>query len=309
MEGIKNISFQNNSTFPSESAKISSCFYSLIRIIGNEIRKYYSNYNDGDNLLNWKFKYFIEHFIKIGYSVRAYTLNYDRSVPTIFEGMSSQYEIFDGFDVQEHEARTKDLFFCNKERVLNDSHCHSFYNLHGSFHWSFQDCEYKTTNGSLPFILMSSKTHNPPASEFIDIESYSLNSNPNERLLQTKIITGYRKMQRINLEPFNYFFHNFFRDIHQSEIIIVIGYSFSDPHINQLLKDAIRRRARIYNITFRVIINEKGYSYTGFEGLVLRNSYPTITNWFRDVEFFYSDYPNGFEKFLSDEEWFNIQPI
>lgn len=307
MKGIQKLE-SNGSSFNSNPDKIRLCFYSLIRIIRNQINKYLENYGNTALDVNKKLRYFCEHFMKNGYSVRSYTINYDRSIPLVFESVNSKYEIFDGFDIQNHsvDMTKNDLYFPNKSRILTDAECHSFYNLHGSFHWEFQDCDYKTTNHDSPFTIMSTKKRNPHNSAHI--EEYPINSNPNEKLLQCPIITGYKKVQRINIEPFNYFFHSFFNDIHQSEIIIIVGYSFSDPHINQLLIDARRRKVRIYNITYkedRLINNGKMTSW----GRILTNHYPAHTKWFSDSEFFYLEYPNGFEKFLSDEEWFNIQPM
>lgn len=306
LEGVKKIKFKNGSTFNSDYDKVVACFYSFLRNIQNKINKYLDNYIEVSNKQNQKLKTFIEHFIKIGYSVRSYTLNYDRSIPLIFESSNSKYEIFDGFDIQGHEAGNIDLFFCNKTRILNDTDCNSFYNLHGSFHWIFQDCEYKTTNSKFPFVLMSSKKYKyfPSA----HVEEFLIDSNPNEKLLQTPIITGFKKIQRISFEPFNYFFHNFFRDVHQSEIIIIVGYSFSDPHINQLLRDALRRKVRIHNIAYRPSC-KKFNSITNHWGQALKNDYSEYSKWYKDGEFFYWEYVDGFEDFLLSEEWFWIQPI
>ncbi len=309
-EGIKNLIWSNHSTFSSDAIKALHSFYSLIRIIGNQVIPYLNNYEKKDISLNNKLLQFYEHFITVGYSVRAYTLNYDRSIPLVFESASSRYDIFDGFDITNTYADNNmgDLYLLNRSKVINDTQCHSFYNLHGSFHWSFQDADYKVTRSTIPFTIMSTKKYKYYPSSFV--EEYFNNTNPNEKIFPTNIITGYRKTQRANLEPFNFFYHSFFHDIYQSEIIIVVGYSYSDPHINHLLKEAMRRNTKIYNISFRQLSPEAiKNGYTGFEGMVLKNNYPDYTKWFREAALYFSEYPNGFTQFLEDEEWFNILPV
>jgi len=93
-----------------------------------------------------------------------------------------------------------------------------------------------------------------------------------------------------------------------SDIVVVVGYSYSDPHINYLLKEAYRRNVRIYNVTLRNVTPEilkNGYMNNNF-GVILKNNYPDIYNWSKDVAYFYSEYIRGFDNFLSDEEWLNI---
>ncbi|HET7116710.1 MAG TPA: hypothetical protein VFI29_09475, partial [Hanamia sp.] len=211
-EGIDNLKWSNGSNFRSDSiSKVTATFYSLIRIIGNQIIPYLDNYwKDDYQCLNEKLKEFCEYFLNTGYVVRAYTLNYDRSIPLVFESNSSGYEFFDGFDVSKVSHDKRHFFLLDKQRILADTWCNSFYNLHGSFHWSFQDGE----GDALPFTIMSTKKYRYcPANLLYEDEMKT--SNPNERLLQAPIITGYKKTQRINLPPFNYFFHSFFNDIFQ----------------------------------------------------------------------------------------------
>lgn len=306
LQGVKEIKFKNGSQFDSDCNTIKACFYSLIRIVKNKIVKYLNNYGDTNNELNHLLRLFIEYFIKLGHSVRSYSLNYDRSIPLVFESVNSSHEIFDGFDIENKKAEFSKLFTLNRRRLLEDIYCNSFFNLHGSCHWSFQEIDYKLTSSLLPFTLMSAKQYKYVPEAFID--DYSIDVNPNERILLTPIITGYRKIQRVNLEPFNYFFHSFFRDIQESELIIIIGYSFSDPHINHLLREALRQKTKIYNIGYKPSYRNCN-SITSDWGQVLRNNYPTLSNWYRDEEFFYSEFINGFEEFLMKEEWFRIKPI
>ena len=237
IDGIANLKWTNNSSFLTDRDKVIATYYSMIRMLRNEINNYLPTYTETAFELNSKFRSFCEHFINLGFSFRSYSLNYDRSIPLIFEYSSSKHEIFDGFDILDDDG----LYLLNKSRVLNDIDCNSFYNLHGSFHWEFQ---------GTPLVIKSSKLYkylplNP------DIADYPIHSNANEKILQSSIITGFKKTQRVNSEPNSYFFDSFFRDAQLSDIVIVVGYSYSDPHVNKLLVEAIKSEVKVYNVTLR----------------------------------------------------------
>ena len=116
---------------------------------GNQIIPYLVNYQTG-HPLSTKLRQFCEHFITTGYSLRSYSLNYDRSIPLVFENRLAKNEIFDGFDIPNTYMSTdlKELNLLNKTKVMDDRQCHSYYNLHGSFHWSFQEADYKITRSN-----------------------------------------------------------------------------------------------------------------------------------------------------------------
>jgi SIR2-like domain len=310
LAGIEQLTWSNNSRFNSLADKTTESFYSLIRIISNQIRPYLNNFDEAERPLNIKLRQFCEHFMITGYSLRAYSLNYDRSIPLVFESSSSKYEIFDGFNIPNAYSTSAgaELNLLNKAKVITDKRCHSFYNLHGSLHWSFQDANYKVTRNADPYVLMATKKYKS-YQEYL-FEKTAIHANPNERIFPTQIITGYRKTQRTNQEPFSLFYHTFLYDIYEADVIVIIGYSFSDPHINHLLREALRTNKKVYNVNFRNISNRaKEHGIVGFEGKVLKNDYPDRNKWFRGVDQYFSEYPNGFSQFLEDEEWFNILPV
>lgn len=308
-EGIENLKCSNGNSFGSNSDKTIHTFYSLIRIIENQLFSYLNNYEKDDfKKLNEKLRQFCEYFITADFIVRTYTLNYDRSIPLVFETTSSKYEFFDGFDIKNDISYSaeNDTYLLNKTRILNDKQCHSFYNLHGSCHWSFQETNYKYPHSR--FTLKSTKGYKYYPS--LGNEGKLIQCNPNESLLSSQIITGYKKSQRIALEPFNYFFDSFFNDIQQSEIIIIVGYSFSDPHINQLIKTALTDNKWVYIIDYRKdIIDGNILRFIGYP-LSMPNVFERYSPdifWSKNISLNSEIYINGFEAFLSNSEWLRIQ--
>lgn len=64
----------------------------------------------------------------------------------------------------------------------------------------------------------------------------SRGGNPNNETLFTPIISGYNKLEHINGRPFNFGFQAFSNDCFDSDLIITMGYSYSDPHINSVIE-------------------------------------------------------------------------
>lgn len=137
---------------------------------------------------------------------RVYTLNYDT-------WMNSYMGYYDGFNEE-------GIFESEKVLRENDFNCH--YNLHGCVKW-------KNTVGINKIEKLK---------KIVDVLSYS--SSPDfginrEPLLSTPIITGYHKLERMKYNPYLQFFYSLQRDILDSDMLLIIGYSFTDTHINNLL--------------------------------------------------------------------------
>src|SRR5690606_19715363 len=54
----------------------------------------------------------------------------------------------------------------------------------------------------------------------------------------SNIISGYRKTIRTGLSPFRQMFSAFDRDCYACDELIIVGYSFSDEHINDIINKA-----------------------------------------------------------------------
>ena len=139
---------------------------------------------------------------------KIYTLNYDRLIPCI---VGEEVDVYEGIENQRYS------YDINK--FVNHPLTH--FNLHGSIY-----LHYDYTNGLM-------LKDNP-----LELEKPYLLSggNPNEYKIFLPIIAGYHKSQRIMSEPFNFGVGAFMYDCNTCDELLVVGYSFRDPHINSILR-------------------------------------------------------------------------
>ncbi|MFZ6050641.1 hypothetical protein [Halocola ammonii] len=150
--------------------------------------------------------------------IRCYTTNYDRFIPLI-----SKLPIFEGFT----ENSKNELVF-DPTTVLNNSQVNCWYNLHGSVHFKksgFNSVKYEKEKFIRNFGIGSGSVED--------------NDQDSRRLLQSNLITGFNKSSRILLDPYSQFYHRFYADCLEAKKIYVIGYSFTDFHLNRALRTAL----------------------------------------------------------------------
>ena len=172
----------------------------LIDLIISVIQPYNT---DGENKGMVEFSNFLKNHLGNSKVKRIYTLNYDT-------WLNKHANYFDGFSNNNFD-RDKVLFNRN-------TNCH--YNLHGCILWQlFADLK---------------KLSEPE--EWKNHQSFAGYTIAREAILPSPIITGYNKLTRINSSPFLEIFHSFTQDCIEADSILIIGYSFSDPHINNILR-------------------------------------------------------------------------
>ena len=171
----------------------------LVQVISNELNPYNK---DGQNIGMREFeKFLIDAFPADPYTKRIYTLNYDN-------WLHRHAGYYDGFDQE----------YFNSSVVINDRDKDCQYNLHGCILWNWgrlmKSVEPEDRRGSQAF------------------NGYEINR---EALLPSGIISGYNKLTRINARPFLEVFHSFTADCLAADIVLLIGYGFNDPHLNNNL--------------------------------------------------------------------------
>lgn len=157
-------------------------------------------------------------------TVRIYTTNYDRLIPRIFEKYDGAKEIFDGFYLPDLGQNTGTP---NLEKILNDDSCLNYYNLHGSAYWGLNDINEPN------FHSFKRWTKSP---NFNNNEKSFSQSQPFDEHLLIPIISGYNKLNKVQIPPLRQFMNAFEKDVYMATEILIVGYSFSDPHINNVLK-------------------------------------------------------------------------
>lgn len=272
-----------------KSTNLWNCFSRLINIIINEISKYdfidasaldeHSVHYDGKfALLNqYLFKKNAQNDLKI------YSLNYDRLIPNL---LISRH-IYDA--TTEKDFGNSNSIGSNFEydfmKFINNNL--TYFNLHGSI--------YLTQDKNQHYRVVQSTF-----SSNLKHALYQKGGSPNEHILFSPIITGYNKSQRILCEPFNFGFSTFLADINTCHELVIIGYSFSDPHINSVISTYLRK-----NISSCTIVDFKKNGDISdithkldFELNYIDNFYLESDELYRSSNGFIRIYTGGYSNFL-----------
>lgn len=187
-------------------------FCDAIDNIIERIRQY-DLYESNEDVIKYNKSNLTEFLLKVynDSELKVYTLNYDRLIPKLFKDKDFVYE-----------GTYNSVYEYNYEKFLNRHF--TYFNLHGSI---YLDCINK-------FIV-----------QFTDIptnlrkNNLLQGGNPGEMKFFSPIITGYNKSQRALSVPFNFGFGAFMYDCNTCDRLLIIGYSFNDPHINSILKSFV----------------------------------------------------------------------
>jgi hypothetical protein len=182
------------------------------------------------------FRYWMRSFIKKGLKIRCYTLNYDDIFKVLLE--QEAQEVFDGFYNKSHPNNYHSA--SDLKRIVTDSTSVCHYNLHGSWSWKVEELNINRLKGYqyIKFIpgLITGSTST------IEIER-------GKRLLLSNIISGFQKVQKTAISPFRQFFSALDRDCIEAEELYVIGYSYGDEHVNDIIRNAKQHNSNL-KITF-----------------------------------------------------------
>ena len=140
-----------------------------------------------------------------------YSLNYDRIIPEIFQKNRVAFE----------DGTINGRAFVQPIKSFISS-ANTFFNLHGSV-YLYQN----------PLSLYDVFQSDEPA--YLTALTPLNGGNPRERCYFTPIISGYSKTQHIMSTPFSFGVASLSTDLQECDELEVIGYSFSDNHINGLL--------------------------------------------------------------------------
>jgi hypothetical protein len=214
--------------FNSKHQYMNKIYNHFIKLILEKIEPYEQTFKEHGDLNN-SFNDFLASF-NDNNTIRFYTTNYDRIPAKI----KPNY-FFEGFG-RELEIKQKHTFF-DTEKVTSEINQPCYYNLHGSIHYNY---------GGAGWLLNPEKV-------FYQLELSQKEINQlGEIHLPSNIITGMGKASRILFGPHLSFYNSFYNDCMRTDNLIIIGYSFSDIHINQAIRNAIVSKRNPKNL--KVII-------------------------------------------------------
>lgn len=159
-------------------------------------------------------------FLSIGHDLSVFSLNYD---DVLLEALNTSKVILeDGF---------KHKYFSPKDFLLGGSilaflHGHARFVLDSEGMYKYDsiiEANYQR--------LCKLYAANPNDTQYI------LNDSPNCYSFNTFIVTGRDKDTSFNINPYSAYYQRLAVDLLNSETVIIIGYSFQDPHINRMLRN------------------------------------------------------------------------
>lgn len=162
-----------------------------------------------------------------GSILRLYNLNYDRVFQYLFykAGLLADQ----GFENEGIFPRSSVNF--NPFRIFRKMEENCIYHLHGSAFWEVVS---EDSNGLDYYKFI----HSPFPTLQVNEAFARFEMEKGKPLLISNIITGYRKSQRTSLSPFRQMFSAFDQDCYKADEMIVIGYSFGDSHLNDMINKA-----------------------------------------------------------------------
>lgn len=281
-------------------------FLQAISLISESI-KGYSDLVSQKIDLNTKLEVFIKSF-SATHPPRCYTTNYDR----LFIDAVKSIDFFDGFSLKREDTYHRNYRSLDLNKIIQDRECNCFYNLHGSIYWDVPYGEDKQ-------LAVFDEGFDPIELNYFNREQLA-SVNPNEFQMLTPIITGHNKAQRSLLEPFNGFFNSFLQDCFTSDIWYIIGYSFSDPHINNALKTAFYNRETKPSKVIWISKNDKSknnlkgtFCNLGFRELFTEPIHREVKDFNNPCDYLFHSpdrkvfmYLDGFDRFLTDKIWQHI---
>lgn len=190
---------------------------------------------------------------------RIYTLNYDSIMENIFN--KSGFPFSDGFQEIPKEMPQNMRHFTPTGVYSDFENSNSIYHLHGSIFWETLN---KDSNG-LPYYNFISTTF--PQIPF-NTGTVEVELEKGKPMLIQNIITGYRKVLKTGLSPFRQYFSVFDMDLLKSDELIIIGYSFGDEHINDMIN-----KARSSNQNLKIEIIDPSFDFKSFSMNHLRKWY------------------------------------
>ncbi len=234
----------------------------LLSVISNEVIEYAYHGKEHskvklDSQHSYNFTRWMSHIEK-DHILRLYTLNYDRIFKILLE--REGIEVFEGFEAREYVPYNISIK-SEIPKILSDSKSNVHYNLHGSIHWEVLD----TYNGfKSPDIFLTTGGH----LQLNDMALFEQIEKGKATIL-SNIITGYHKVQKSILSPFRQMYSSFDRDCILSDRIYIVGYSFGDEHINQILKTVLR-----CNKNFQIVIIDPDFFNNRMDRYLYMNILP-----------------------------------
>ena len=259
--------------------------------------------------LSEKYRAFLECLQEEG-TLRHYTLNYDRLVPEI-----TSEEVFDGFGEVHDDSDVEAYRIRQPNRVRFDGDTDCAYNLHGSIFFKKRGCT------DTPEID-SQRSRWVCTPEKVNLSPGFYDSDSDRRRHAMHITTGLRKPSRMLTLSNRPFYQRFGLDCADADVFIIVGYSFSDHHVNELIQERVESgEAEVWYVGHNTGLESN--PWMNMDQFFIDSQTPSLPEvwgpsrpssrisesvrregkWFRNESNLYSLYFDGFGTFLREEDW------
>lgn len=187
-----------------------------------------------------------------------YTLNYDSNFLNVLR--QGGIDVFDGFTSDSNEIPAGMECQPDLRKIYDSQYLNIHYNLHGSSEWRVTSRDVNQLPN--PFIVKSSGI----SLQTCGYEIIPLEIERGKPVIVSNIIAGIAKTQKSFLTPFRQMQNSFDRDCMFADEIFIIGYSFSDEHINLSLKSAF-----FENPDLRITIIDPDFISTDMDRMLALN--------------------------------------
>lgn len=172
----------------------------------------------------------------------------------LFDGLSQEFEIGVynlNYDTVALNALPKAFVGFNRKlgeflpaKVLNRGDWGFLYHLHGSVHHRVKVDSRETEHKDfgLKVVWHEDLSQQGEGEDWQDVKDLMTGAD-GKRFLPTSLIAGGWKLDQLQEEPFLTLYSTLPRHAYEADAVLIGGYGFGDPHINSILKHAIRSKA------------------------------------------------------------------
>ncbi len=182
------------------------------------------------------------------YNLKYYSLNYDSLIIDILTELYKENDI--KFDELNTGSRFSDYGEIKGSNIFKNrlKKPHSLFFLHGSIFYNKISKNFTLDFGRKRKPNRGNKKYNLLLQGQQD--EYHINPDGSFRY-NLSMITGMNKETKLSHEPYSGMFAKCKLDFHDSDEVAILGYSFSDSHINSIIKNITEKHSRFDVVDFK----------------------------------------------------------
>lgn len=249
-----------------ETIEYKRAAYALQENVMEIINQYDSIFSENRSTESW-YRKFWQSFL----AANIFTLNYDSTIEVSLGEYEDGFENVSNMDEFSRFVATK--YYDNPNGLVSIAH------LHGSILYS--------ESKSFPFEysirdMVKNKDYDIAKRNRIVFQSAPCYQS-GEEYIQPYIISGTRKIEKMVCTPYNVYLSDLTRKVLQNERLMIIGYSFGDLYLNEILGLGIAA----HGDDFKVVIIDKYPPYINdypslYHKIINSNQYNFISRLVRD---------------------------